>query len=88
MDAGWGSDCPLCSRQLGGLGEEALPLRELAVGPAHGDHAAQEAHNAGRWYNCAAVIVHAKCLDRPGLDLETFVKTLEMHANDETPRVA
>lgn len=77
--AGYFRPCLLCPRNLGGQGTQALPVREIAVGPAAGDAEAVRLHEAGEPYRAAAVVVHDECIaPLNSAEVEHFVAGLVM----------
>lgn len=83
---GYPAPCLLCPRPLGGQGTQALDLQLLVVGPARGDQEAAQRHDAGHWYNAAALVVHAECLAlMTDDDIERLVPELVMVARADLP---
>lgn len=77
---GFHAECLLCPRPLGGVGEQALCLQELVIGPAHEDTEAIQRHEAGLPYRAAALVVHEECARtlRTQAEVEVFVAGVKM----------
>lgn len=54
--------CPVCDLGIA-AGPDPMPFVLVAVGPEPDDAADQAAHDAGRWYAAAAVLIHQPCAD-------------------------